>query len=175
VTISTVPLIRRGTLSDAALLAELGARTFSDTFAADNAPADMAAYLEAAFSPQQQGRELSDPSSTFLIAEIDGQAAGYAMLRPSEAPNQVSRETPIELVRLYVLGEWHGRGVAAALMQRCLEEATRRGCRTLWLGVWEQNARAQAFYRKWKFAVVGDHVFQLGTDAQRDLLMERKV
>jgi GNAT superfamily N-acetyltransferase len=174
-TIKAMSLIRRGALSDAGLLAELGARTFSETFAAENTSADMAAYLEASFSPEQQSRELSDPLATFLIAEIEARAAGYAMLRPSPAPIEISQENPIELVRLYVSREWHGRGVGAALMQACIDEALRRDHGTLWLGVWEHNERAQAFYRSWNFVVVGDHIFQLGADAQRDLLMERKV
>ena len=77
------------------------------------------------------------------------------------------------MVRLYVLREWIGRGVGRELMQACLNEARQAGFRTIWLGVWERNPRAQAFYRKWNFRVVGEHVFQLGSDPQRDLLMER--
>jgi GNAT superfamily N-acetyltransferase len=171
----SIPSIRRATLSDAGLLAELGARTFSETFAADNNSEDMAAYLAASFSPEQQAAELSDPLSTFLLAEVEGSAAGYAMLRPSETPDEVSREKPIELVRLYVLQEWHGRGVGAALMQACIDEARRQDYRRLWLGVWEHNDRARAFYRKWNFDEVGEHIFQLGSDPQNDILMERTV
>lgn len=171
----SIPLIRRATLADARLLAELGARTFAETFAADNTPEDMAAYLAASFSPEQQGAELSDLLSIFLIAEIDGSAAGYSMLRASESPNEVSSEQPIELVRFYVSQEWHGRGVGAALMQACIDEAREMDYRTLWLGVWEHNSRAQNFYRKWKFQEVGGHIFQLGADPQNDILMERKV
>lgn len=174
-TAKSIPSIRRATSSDASLLAELGARTFAETFATDNQPEDMAAYLAASFSPEKQAGELSDPLSTFLLAEIDGSAAGYAVLRPSETPDEVSGEKPIELVRLYVSREWHGRGVGAALMQACLDEARRQDYRTLWLGVWEHNDRARAFYRKWNFDDIGKHIFQLGTDAQNDILMERTV
>ena len=171
----SIPLIRRAALSDARLLTELGARTFAETFAADNKPEDMTAYLAASFSPEQQTAELSDPLSIFLIAEIDGSPAGYSMLRASEPPNGISREKPIELVRLYVSQEWHGRGVGAALMQACIDEAREMDYRTLWLGVWEHNGRAQGFYRKWKFHEVGEHIFQLGADLQNDILLERKV
>jgi len=167
--------IRRALLSDASLLAELGARTFSETFARDNTPEDMAAYLAASFSTEQQAAELSDPRSTFLIAETDRRVAGYAMLLPGETPDQVSGEKPIELVRLYLAREWQGRGVGAALMQACLDEARRQDHRTLWLGVWEQNHRARAFYRKWNFTEVGEHTFQLGGDPQNDILMVRAV
>ncbi len=167
------PTIRRASDADAALLAELGARTFYDTFAADNTPEDMAAYLAQAFSPEKQAAELFDSNAIFFIAEVDGAAAGYAELHAGDAPSCVKGAAPIELVRLYVTQEWHGRGVGEALMSACIEEARAAGHRTMWLGVWERNWRAQAFYRKWNFHVVGEHPFVLGSDRQTDLLMER--
>jgi GNAT superfamily N-acetyltransferase len=165
--------IRRGTSADAGLLAELGARTFEQTFAADNTSEDMASYLALHFSVAQQSTELAHPASTFLIAEVDGQAAGYAKLHAGEPPKEIEGAKPIELVRLYVSQEWLGRGVGEALMRTCLDEARSIGHEALWLGVWERNARAQAFYRKWDFRAVGEHMFQLGADMQRDILMER--
>jgi GNAT superfamily N-acetyltransferase len=133
----------------------------------------MAAYLASNFSVAQQTAELAHPDSTFLIAEVDGQAAGYAKLHASESPKEIEGVKPIELVRLYVLQEWLGRSVGQALMRACLDEARNIGYETLWLGVWERNARARAFYNKWDFRAVGEHIFQLGSDAQRDILMER--
>jgi len=165
--------IRRGTLADAALLSEFGASTFSETFAADNSPEDLAAYLATSFNLSQQTAELEDPASTFLIAEVGGRAAGYAMLRESEPENGVEGANPVELVRLYVSRDWHGRGIGEQLMRACIDVARQAGYETIWLGVWERNARAQAFYRKWNFRTVGEHVFQLGSDLQRDLVMER--
>ena len=167
--------IRRANSEDAGLLAELGARTFYETFAADNAPEDMAAYVAASFNPAQQTAELADPASTFLIAEVGGHAAGYAMLRAGEPAEGVEGPKPVELVRLYVSREWLGRGVGEALMRACVGEARQAGHGTIWLGVWERNGRAQAFYRKWDFRAVGEHVFRLGSDPQRDILMERAV
>lgn len=168
-------VIRRANEADAALLAELGARTFSETFAADNRPEDLASYLAESFSAARQAAELADSSSTFLIAEVGGIAAGYAKLHAGEPEKGIEGAKPVELVRLYVLQEWLGRGVGAELMSACLDEARRAGHETIWLGVWEHNARAQAFYRKWGFRAVGDHVFLLGSDPQRDILMERAV
>jgi ribosomal protein S18 acetylase RimI-like enzyme len=168
--------IRRGQAEDAQLLAELGARTFSETFAADNTPGDMATYLAAAFSPAQQAAELADPRATFLIAETgetNKVAVGYAMIRAGDVPQAITGENPIELVRLYVSRESLGNGVGAALMRACIDEAKQLGYKTLWLGVWERNGRAQAFYRKWNFHEVGTHVFQLGNDPQTDILMQR--
>lgn len=168
-------IIRRANPDDAGLLAELGARTFFETFAADNSAANMAAYLGSAFSEAQQAAELADPHSAFRIAETNGVAAGYAMLRSGSVPDSVTNDKPIELVRLYVSRQHLGRGVGAALMRVCIQEASSLGQGTLWLGVWEHNRRAQAFYRKWKFHEVGTHVFQLGDDAQTDILMERSI
>jgi ribosomal protein S18 acetylase RimI-like enzyme len=156
-------------------LVELGARTFSETFAADNIPQDMAAYLAASFNVEQLTTELADPASTFFIAEIGGLAAGYAKLHAGEPADGVEGAKPVELVRLYVSREWLGRGVGEALMRACVNEAQRAGHATIWLGVWEGNGRAQAFYRKWNFRAIGEHVFQLGSDPQRDILMEREV
>lgn len=167
--------IRHAGGDDAALLSDLGARTFAETFAADNSPENMAAYLAAAFTPEQQAAELADTQSSIFIAETDEVAVGYAMLRSGDAPESVTGEKPIELVRLYVSRESLGSGVGAALMQVCIEDAKRGGHDTLWLGVWEHNTRAQAFYRKWNFVNVGTHVFQLGDDPQTDFLMQRSV
>lgn len=165
--------IRRADSEDAELLAELGASTFSETFAADNKPEDLSAYLAESFSVARQTEELADPASTFFIAEVEGHAAGYAKLHAGEPEEGVEGRKPVELVRLYVSREWLGRGVGEALMRACVEEARRAGHETIWLGVWERNGRAQAFYRKWDFRAVGEHVFQLGSDPQRDILMER--
>jgi ribosomal protein S18 acetylase RimI-like enzyme len=168
-------IIRRGKPDDAALLAELGARTFSETFAPDNSPEDMTAYLASAFCPAQQTAELADPQCVFLIAETNGVAVGYAMLRSGNVLDNVTGDNPVELVRLYVSQESLGSGVGAALMQACIREAGQRGHQTLWLGVWEHNHRARAFYRKWNFNEVGTHIFQLGDDPQTDILMQRAI
>lgn len=165
--------IRRGTVEDAGLLSELAARTFSETFAADNTPEDLAEYIATSFNVTRLTAELEDPASTFLIAEIDGSAAGYARLHDSEPEKCIEGPNPVELVRLYVLREWLGRGVGEQLMRACLDAARQAGHETIWLGVWERNGRAQAFYQKWNFRTVGEHVFPLGSDLQRDIVMER--
>lgn len=167
--------IRRADPDDAEWLADFGARTFSEAFAAENEPEDLAAYLAASFSPARQAAELADPASTFLVAELGGRAVGYAKLRAGEPAQDVRGARPVNLVRLYVSAEWLGRGVGQALMRACMEEARQAGHQTVWLGVWERNERAQAFYRKWSFRAVGEHVFQLGSDPQRDIVMERAV
>jgi diamine N-acetyltransferase len=168
-------IVRPGKAEDAGLLAELGARTFSETFASNNTPENMAAYLASSFTPAQQAAELADPQCLFQIAETNGVAVGYAMLRSGNVLDDVTGDNPVELVRLYVSRESLGGGVGAALMQACIGEAKQRGYKTLWLGVWEHNHRAQAFYRKWNFHGVGTHVFLLGDDPQTDILMQRAI
>jgi GNAT superfamily N-acetyltransferase len=169
------PNVRRASIEDAKLLAELGAQTFAETFAEDNSPEDMAAYLADSFNVERQTTELNDSLSIFFIADIDGRASGYAKLHSGEVSGGVEGERPIELVRLYVSQEWLGRGVGQALMQRCIDEARGMGFQTIWLGVWERNNRAQAFYRKWDFYEVGEHIFHLGSEPQRDIVMQRAV
>jgi ribosomal protein S18 acetylase RimI-like enzyme len=163
--------IRRADRTDAAALAELARRTFFDTFAANNDAGDMAIHLERAYGVPQQTAELSDPSIITLLAEEEGAAVAYAQLRTGPVPACVSGNGPIELWRFYVSQDWHGRGVAQPLMDRVKVEARARGAKTLWLGVWEKNDRARAFYAKCGFVEVGDHIFLFGTDAQTDKVM----
>ena len=167
--------VRYGTDIDNTLLAELGAQTFHDAFEAENTPEDMAAYLTAAFSPKKQAAELADPSSVFLIAEFEGTALAFARLKEKRPSAEITGLRTIELVRIYTSKEWIGNGIGTILMKACLSEAEKRGCATIWLGVWERNPRARAFYRKWGFEEVGTRIFRLGDDRQTDLVMQRPV
>jgi diamine N-acetyltransferase len=166
-------VVGTATLDEAPLLAELGERTFRDTFAADNTEADMAAYLSGAFGVEIQRRELADPASSFLVATVDGVPAGYAQLRTGNAPAGVSGENVIEIGRFYSDKPWIGAGVGPALMQACIDAAVSLGHDVIWLDVWERNPRAIAFYQKWGFSVVGEKDFVLGEDVQHDLILAR--
>jgi diamine N-acetyltransferase len=168
-----VPSIRLALPADAARLAEFGARTFADAFGADNTPENMSLYLARTYGVAQQTAELNDPAMCTIIAESDGRLAGFAQLRAGPAHESVTGETPIELLRFYVDRPWHGQGLAGALMTAVDREATRREAMVVWLSVWERNERAKAFYRKCGFAEVGEKVFVLGTDRQRDRVMAR--
>jgi diamine N-acetyltransferase len=114
---------------------------------------------------------LQDPGIVTLLVEEDGKAIAYAQLRGDHVPECVTGQAPIELWRFYVAHGFHGRGVAQALMDRVRDEARQRGSKTLWLGVWEHNARARSFYMKCGFADAGKHVFLFGTDPQTDVVM----
>lgn len=167
--------IRPATAADSALLAELGASTFRDSFGSANTPEDMARYLSESFSPSIQATELADPRNAFLLAEVGGGPVGYSRLREGPVPPTVPGSRPLEIVRFYAIEAWIGRGVGATLMQACLDLAARKGHDTLWLDVWEHNPRAIAFYRKWGFEVVGNQPFRLGDDLQNDILMARSI
>ena len=170
------PTIRRGEPADAEAIAHFAARTFHESFAADNRPEDMAAYMMIAFGPGQQRRELEDPGRTYLLAEQGGTLAGYALLRAGgETPEGVTARPSIEVVRFYVDRPWHGRGMAQTLMAACESEARQRGARSMWLGVWERNHRAIGFYTRCGFRDVGSHEFVLGSDVQQDRVMEREL
>ena len=163
--------IRPAAIDDAEVLAALARRTFHDTFASTNDPTDMALYLSRAYGVDQQTRELSDRDITTFLVEEDGEAIGYAQLRTGHVPECVTGPKPIELWRLYVSREWHGRGIARPLMDRVKAAAIEQGAKTLWLGVWERNDRAHAFYEKCGFVNVGEHIFLFGTEPQTDLVM----
>ena len=166
--------IRRAVPADADLLADLAARTFHDAFAADNRPEDMAAHMAHAFGPARQLAEITSADIVTFLADCDGPAA-FAQVRRGPAPSCVVSPRPIELWRFYVDRPWHGRGIAGRLMQAVLGEAIAAGATAVWLGVWERNPRAIAFYTKSGFVDVGAHEFRLGTDVQTDRVMVRSL
>jgi GNAT superfamily N-acetyltransferase len=164
--------IRAAALEDAALLAELGARTFTEGFPSTN-PTDLELHIASEYSVE--AIEADFVAGRFVIASAGGEDAGYAFLRADEAHEAVLATDPIELNRIYVLQKWVGRGIGDALMERCLADARGAGCDVIWLGTWDQNARAIRFYEKWGFEKVGTQNFLLGTDLQSDIVMARPV
>ncbi|MEJ0086301.1 MAG: GNAT family N-acetyltransferase [Pseudomonadota bacterium] len=161
--------IADATAADAPLLAELAARTFFEAFAADNDPHDMRRHLEESYTPQLQLAEIRNPAIDTLLMRIDGGTPiAYAQLRAGHVSDGVPATGSIELWRFYVDQPWHGRGLAHRLMEAAKARARRRGATCLWLGVWERNARAQAFYAKHGFRKVGNHIFVVGSDPQTD-------
>jgi len=160
---------------DAALLAELGASTFAETFERANTPENFAAYMAAAFGEAIQREELADPDTTVFFAERDADVVGYVMLRERTPPASLGLEDALEIARLYARKRALGSGVGAALMQRAIAEAAGRGKDALWLGVWDRNERALRFYESWGFHRSGTQPFLLGTDLQTDLVMVRRL
>jgi ribosomal protein S18 acetylase RimI-like enzyme len=168
--------IRHAAAKDAAALAEFGARTFAETFAAENTAEDLRLHLASAWSPTLQLAEIEDPALDTLLAFAAGDClAAFAQLRADYAPTAVPTERAFEIKRFYVDRPWHGSGLARELMAAVEAQARRRGARELWLGVWERNPRAQAFYRKCGFEKVGTQIFVVGTDPQTDHVMLRRL
>jgi diamine N-acetyltransferase len=169
--------IRQAAVEDAKLLTDLAYTTFWDAFAhhPKNAPDDLNHYMRQAFNQEQITAELADEKNIFLIAEIDSEAAGYSKIIIDSVEPGITAERPIELSRLYAHQKHIGQGVGQRLMDACFERAKTEGCDVMWLGVWEYNPRAQRFYEKNGFRVVGSHVFLLGKDEQTDLLMQRSI
>lgn len=163
--------VRRATLADAAAVAALAAKTFEETFAADNRPEDMAAHLATAYGVPQQAAEIADPDYVTLLAFADGTLAAFAQVRRKTPPACVTGDGPIEIHRFYVDQPWHGRGVARPLMDASVEAVRGFGGRTAWLSVWERNPRAQAFYAKAGFVRVGEADFWVGPDRQTDHIL----
>lgn len=174
-TAAVLPTIRPATVRDAAALSALARRTFSDAFAADNAPDDLAAFLDATYTPAIQSRELADGALKYLVAEQAGVLVAYALLRTGKISPFVNDPTALELQRIYVDQSHHGTGLAQSLMASVLAEAARLGAGALFLGVWERNAKALRFYAAQGFREVGTQTFVVGSDPQQDLVLVREV
>ena len=167
--------IRTASIDDATLLAELGAKTFRDTFMSSNTDDDMKLYLEKNFSRAQLESELNEEGTIFIIAEDNKTAVGFAKMRRTEEPEGLNESNQIEIERIYSSKEYIGKAVGKTLMEACLNIAKQAGHKVAWLGVWEHNPRAIAFYEKWGFKKFGTHPFILGTDLQTDILMMKKL
>ena len=163
--------IRRATIDDAAVIAEIAARLFAQTFDADNDPANVTAHIESYFSEAKLCEELADPTVTYLLLDVHQRLAGFAALKAGSTDPSVRDDAPLEIQRFYVDHAHHGRGVAAHLMDACMKVAIEQGLRTVWLGVWERNPRAIRFYEKCGFVDVGGKTFQMGDDLQFDRVM----
>jgi len=157
--------------SDATALAALAEETFRDTYEGESDPANLEAFVGDTFGEAHQRAELLDPNTLTIVGEIDGRLQCYAQLQLTASPPPEVDPTAVRLWRFYVRAPHHGRGVAQALMQEVTGAAQRAGTRVVWLGVWADNARAIAFYRKCGFIDVGTHDCHLGTEMQHDRVM----
>lgn len=167
--------IRPAVLEDAELLADLGARTFRETFEAICSPQDLASFLAAAYSEALQRDELADATRPGLVLEIAGVPVGFAQLRLGHREPCVPGQRPAELQRIYLLMSAQGGGHGATLMAASVELARSRGADLLWLGVWEHNDRALAFYGRSGFREAGDHIFTIGQQVDRDLILVKEL
>ncbi|PND58240.1 GNAT family N-acetyltransferase [Mycobacterium sp. ENV421] len=164
--------------ADAVELAELAAATFPLACPPTSPPADIAAFITAHLSRERFTEYVADLSRTVLAARAGGRMVGYAMLIDGVGadPDVAQAITPrpaVELSKLYVLADSHGSGIAAALMDATVNRAADAGARCVWLGVNQRNSRAQRFYGKHGFTVVGTKTFPMGTHTEQDYVMVR--
>jgi GNAT superfamily N-acetyltransferase len=160
---------RNAAPSDAEALAELGRRSFVDTFGHLYSPEDLALFL-ANHSVDSWAQELADPAFAIRIGEAGGEAVAYAKIGPPKLPFE-PRGAAVELRQFYVLSDWHGRGAAGEMMAWVLAEARRRGGDDLYLSVFVDNPRARAFYSKYGFVEEGRYAFMVGSHADEDIVM----
>jgi ribosomal protein S18 acetylase RimI-like enzyme len=154
-------------------LQEIGRRTFYETFLGTCSPEDMDAYLEKAFNPRQLEKELSHPSSQFFLLYVDGAAAAYLKVNTGDAQTEPMGDESLEIERIYVKKEFQKQGLGRLLFNHALEIALRLRKKRIWLGVWEHNDNALAFYRKLGFVETGSHSFFVGSDEQTDLILTK--
>lgn len=180
--------IRKAAASDSEALAALGAEVFTATFAHSCTKEQLQAFLDEAYTPEAIARDIADSSKDVLVATEGSGDANDSSSSPSETPGggggkllgflYLTRgssepcvehlERPVELQRLYISLGAHGKGLGKALSLAADEMARAQGFRTIWLGVWEENHKAQAFYRKMGYERIGEHVFDVGGDLQTD-------
>jgi ribosomal protein S18 acetylase RimI-like enzyme len=163
-------------LGDVRLIREISIQTFRETFEASNTGQDMEHYIAANLSVEKLSEELSTPDSTFYFAvDEDEEPVGYLKINQKAAQTEPQPDDYLEVERVYVLADSKGRRIGEKLMHFAYERALADGYNTVWLGVWEHNRPAIAFYEKQGFTVFGQHVFQLGSDTQTDILMKKTV
>lgn len=151
--------IRRAEPADAARLASFATEAFRDAYRGLDEPADIEAYVGEHFLPELMEAVISTPGTTTLLGEAGSHLAGYAILRREAAPDCVTGPDPLQLWRLYLGKAFIGQGYGADFMLAVHAEARRQGARTLWLGVYDRNIRAVAFYERFGMRKVGSRAF----------------
>lgn len=158
--------------SHIAALQQIGRQTFSETFAESNTAENMAKYLGEAYSFEKLSAELNNPNSLFYFAILDEKVIGYLKLNMSGSQTELKDNDALEIERIYVLKDYHGKKVGQLLFDKAIAIANQQHLAYVWLGVWEENKRALQFYTKNGFVEFDQHVFVLGDEAQTDIMMK---
>lgn len=156
-------------------LQNIGKKTFSETFSAGNSEENMKAYLEEGFSKEKLRTELSDNNSETYFATCGGKVIGYLKLNFGASQTELKDDKALEIERIYVLREFHGKKVGQILYDKAIEVARHKKADYVWLGVWEENPRAINFYKKNGLVEFDKHIFKLGNDEQTDIMMKLKL
>ena len=161
------------THEDLQTLQEISIETFNETFKEQNSPENMSAYLEKAFNLEQLESELSNPSSKFFFVYNDDEVAGYLKLNTNDAQSEEMGNEALEIERIYVKNKFQKLGLGKYLFNAAMGIAKDSGKKKIWLGVWEKNENAIAFYKKIGFVQAGAHSFYMGDEEQTDLIMTK--
>lgn len=165
--------IRKCTLEDLALLQDISVGTFHETFKDQNSPESMKAYLDRAFNLNQLEKEMRNSSSEFYFVYYNGEIAGYLKVNTDDAQTEMVGHDSLEIERIYVKGRYQKHGLGKLLLNKAMDIALARNKRNVWLGVWERNENAIAFYKKMGFVQTGSHSFYMGDEEQRDYIMTK--
>jgi ribosomal protein S18 acetylase RimI-like enzyme len=164
--------IRKVTINDLDQIQKIGRQTFYETFASGNTEENMNKYLDEAFSVTKLTTELSDKNAEFYFAMLNNNVIGYLKVNFGKSQTEIRDDRAIEIERIYVLKEYHGKNVGQLLYARAINIARQKNADYVWLGVWEQNPRAINFYKKNGFVEFDKHIFKLGNDEQTDIMMK---
>ena len=164
--------IRKATVSDLETIQKISIQTFTETFAAVNTPENIADYIKNSLNSAQLTTELKNLNSQFYIAYSNDEVVGYLKINFGDAQTETINENALEVQRIYVLQNFHGKNIGQLLLDEVSKIAKSTGVDSIWLGVWEENHRAIRFYTKNGFVVFDKHVFIMGNDEQTDLLMQ---
>ena len=163
--------IKKITFTDIPELQVIGRQTFFETFAGQNTADDMQKYLDNNLSADKLKNELSDSNSAFYFATLENKVIGYLKINFGQAQTELKDNKSLEIERIYVLKEFHGKQVGQVLYNKAIYIAKQIGADYVWLGVWEKNPRAINFYKKNGFIEFDKHIFKLGDDEQTDIMM----
>ncbi|MEW9052147.1 MAG: GNAT family N-acetyltransferase [Neobacillus sp.] len=163
--------IKKCTLEDLRTLQDISIETFNDTFMHQNSPENMKAYLEKAFNLNQLEKELSNDSSQFFFVYVNHEVAGYLKVNTNDAQSEEMGEESLEIERIYIRSPFQKHGLGKHLFNQAMEVAVEQNKKKIWLGVWEKNENAIAFYQKMGFVQTGAHSFYMGDEEQIDFIM----
>ncbi|MGG4411070.1 GNAT family N-acetyltransferase [Niallia taxi] len=167
--------IKKCTLEDSRQLQEISYETFNDTFKDQNTPENMKAYLERAFDLKQLEKEISNISSQFFFVFFNNELAGYLKVNTNDAQSEEMGETSLEIERIYVRKQYQKHGIGKTLFIKALNIAIELDKRKIWLGVWEKNDKAIAFYERMGFVQTSAHSFYMGDEEQIDFIMTKTI
>ncbi|MCD9573939.1 GNAT family N-acetyltransferase [Flavobacterium soyae] len=167
--------INKITLDEIEQLQKIGRQTFQETFSESNSEENMKDYLEKGFSTEKLTEELTNKNSEFYFAVLDNNVIGYLKINFGESQTELQDEKSLEIERIYVSKEFHGKKVGQLLYEKAIQTAKEKNADYVWLGVWEENHRALSFYKKNGFVEFDKHIFKLGNDEQTDIMMKLKL